>query len=327
MNEMGPGQNINFLRRLKWATQGSTIHVVSNCQDVTDWDIENSSHFNAVDEATVVNYGDNTIELVDVSTTTGTAVTLDSGHRPQDEDWSEFNWLCMSICDGTALRLAGELTVQIRNNGSWCTALNVPVNITADMFEMHCIDISAVDRGNVDGFRFVNQRGTGSSEKVYVDQILVTDLITGTGAGTAVSTGPVIGPVRMYPLIIGATIVPGDAVQWEVGGVNTGAANDPALIGIACQTTPSFTSVVSAEATPKEVLVAGQGAIVYCRNSGTAATVGEPALLGADVVAEAAGSATSNAEYGFLICLENAAGTYLASGDSAYMIALSCSDD
>ena len=42
----------NFLKYMKYGTVGSTIRFVSNCEDVTDWDISNSSHFNAVDETT-----------------------------------------------------------------------------------------------------------------------------------------------------------------------------------------------------------------------------------------------------------------------------------
>jgi len=325
MDEMGPGNNLDFLRRLKWATQGSTIHVVSNCQDVTDWDISDSSAFNAVDEATVVNYGDNSLELFDITSTTGTFVTLDAGHRPVDEDWTEFNWMCFSICDAVA-RTAGEYTFQIRNNGEWSAEVAVPTITTVAMFETVCADISGLDKGNVDGFRFVNQRGTGSSEKVYVDSIIVTDIITGTGDGDAIGTGPVIGPIRSFPLIIGATILPGDAVQWEVGGVNTGSGNDAALLGIACQST-AYSSLVSAEATPKEIFIACQGAVVYLRNDGSGMSVGEPGILGSDVVTEGAGTATGNAEYGFCVSLENSAGTYLVSGDSAYVLAVASSED
>jgi len=326
LEEAGPGINRELLEKMKWAAFGSTIHLVSNCEDVTDWDISDSSNFNAVDEGTIIHVGSNSLELVDAGTTKGTYVTLDSGHRPKDEDWSDFNWCCFDICDDTAAREAGELTFQIRNNGSWQTALDVPTITTVDMFETVCVDISGVSRNHVDGFRFVNQRGTGSSEKVYISMIYVTDLITGTGDGSAISTGPVIGPVRVFPVETGATILPGDTVEWSAFGVATGTANDERIIGVACQHN-AYTSVTASDTAHKEILVAVEGSIVMLRNDGTGMAVGEPGLLGSDVVTEAAGTATANAERAFCMSLENAAGTYLVSGDSRYQILSTTTED
>lgn len=322
MQEMGPGQNLDLLRRLKWAGVGSTKHLVSNCEQSTDWDASNASHFAVTDEATIIHSGDNSLELVDAGTTTGTFITLDEGHRPQNEDWSEFNWLCLDICDHSATaRLADELKVQIRNNGDWCTALSVPTVATTAMYELLCIDISGVARAHVDGFRFVNNRGTGSSEKVYVSEIYVTDVITGVGDGTAVFTGPAFGRIIALPLATGAiTVVPGDPVKWQVNGINTLAANEYVCVGVACQHTPVETSRVGADATPKEMLVALPGSIVWGRNDGTAAALGGTVIMASDVLAKGVGTATSNAERDLAISLENAAGTYVASGDTAYMI-------
>jgi len=325
MQEMGPGQNLTLLKRLKWGAMGSTIHLVSNCEDVSDWDIEDSANFNAVNETTDIRVGSNAIELVDAGTTVGTAVTLDSGHRPNDEDWTGFNWLCFWVHDDTAARTAGELTCQIRNSGSWCTALNVPVT-TVDMWSLICIDISDVARANVDGFRFVNQRGTGSDEKVYIDQIFVTDLITGVGNGNALGTGPVIGPVRAFPIATGSTIVPGDPVEWSAMGVATGTANDARILGIACQEI-STSSRVASDTVPNEVLVACEGSIVWLRNDGSGMAIGEPGIFGSDVVTEGPGTATSNAEYDFCMSLETSSTTAYASGDSAYQILNATSDD
>ena len=322
----GPGRNIAQDRLLKWGTQGSTIHLVSNCEDVTDWDISDSSNFNAVDDGTDYRVGSNAIELVDAGTTTGTYVTLDDGHKPDGEDWTDFNWICMWVHDDTAARTAGELKFQIKNAKDWNTAISVPINSNADMYELKTISIADCDRANVTGFRFVNNRGTGSSEKVYVDYIFVTDLVTGLGTGLSLCTGPVIGPVRSFPVATGATIVPGDTVEWGAFGVNTGTANDERIIGVACQNV-STTSTVAADATPKEILVACEGAIVWMRNDGSGMAVGEPGLLGSDVVTEAAGSATANAERAFCMSLENAATTEWASGDSAYQLMSASTED
>jgi len=325
LEEAGPGQNLDMLKRFKWASMGSTIHLVTNCEDVTDWDIEDSSNFNAVNEASDFRVGTNAIELVDAGTTVGTAVTLDSGHRPNDEDWSGFNWLCMFVHDDTAARTAGELTCQIRNSTTWGTVLSVPVT-TVDMWSMVCIDISGENRANVDGFRFVNQRGTGSDEKVYIDQIIVTDLITGTGDGDAIGTGPVIGPVRAFPIATGSTILPGDTVEWSAYGVATGTANDARILGVACQN-DAFTSKVASDTVPNEVLVACEGSIVWLRNDGTGMAIGEPGILGSDVVTEGAGTAAGNAEYGFCMSLETSSTTAYASGDSAYEILNATTED
>lgn len=319
MQEAGPGFNLDLMRRLKWGTQGSTIHLVSNCEDVTDWDISDSTNFNAVNDTTDKRVGSNAIELVDAGTTTGTYVTLDDGHRPNDEDWSEFNWLCMWLHDDTGLRLAGELKFQIRNNGTWSTATAVPLCTTADTFELRCIDISDFDRNHVDGFRFVNNRGTGSDEKVYVDYIFVTDIITGLGAATALAVGPYFGPIVALPMTTGATIVPGDPVIWTTMGVNTASSGSHNIIGIACQH-EATTSTVAADATPKEILVGIGTGIFFARNDGTGMATGDYGKLGSDVISESGGGAAGNAEDDFAVSLETASTTAWKSGDSAYQL-------
>lgn len=326
MQTTGPGFNYDYNQRLKWATQGSTIHLISNCEDVSDWDISSTTHFDAADEAVSadVRDGSNSIEIQSKTTTTGSTLTLDDGHRPNDEDWSDYNWLCLWIHDDTAARTAGELKIQIRNNGDWCTALSVPVT-TVDMWQLVCIDISAVDRNNVDGFRFYDNRSSGSTEKVYVDHIFVTDLITGVGDAAALCTGPVIGPVRVFPVTTGQTILPGDTVEWAAMGVSLGTANDARIIGVACQH-DSYDSIIAADATPKEILVACEGSIVWMRNDGSGMAIGDSGLLGSDVVTKAAGSATANAEYAFCMSLETSSTTAYASGDSAYQIIQSSFD-
>ena len=268
-------EHMKMLRRL---ASGSIVRLVSNCEDVADWDISDSANFSAVDETTDKRVGSNSIELVDAGTTKGTYVTLDNEHKPNREDWSDFSWLCMWIHDDTGLRLADELKIQISNNGDWSAEVSVPVCQTADLFEYKCIDISALDRGSVDGFRFVNRRGTGSSEKVYVDEIIVTDMITGVGDGTQACTGPVKGPCIILPVADGQTINPGEFVNFEAGEAHAGVQNDQAVIGVAVQYTPT-TSTVGADATPKEVLVATEPAIVIARNDATGAALSDAVMI------------------------------------------------
>jgi hypothetical protein len=314
------GFGVELIKHLLWATKGSTVQLVSNCEDVSDWDIENTSHFNAVNETSDIRGdGSNSIELVDVSTTKGTTVALDEAHRPNNEDWTWANWLCMWIHDDTGARLSGELTFQIRNNGEWSAEVNVPTLAAADFWYLRCIDITGLARGHVDGFRFVNQRGTGSSEKVYIDEIFITDLVSGIGAGSALCTGPVFGPVIMLPVVTGSTIVPGDPVEWGVMGVATATADDERIIGIACQGTPT-SNYVASDTVPVEVPVLFTSGIFYARNDATGMAVGEPALFGADVVTEAAGTATAAAEKAFCISLETSSGATIASGDSAFQL-------
>lgn len=317
----------DFLKKLIYMAKGSTIRMVSNCEDVTDWDISSSGNFNAVDETSDKRCdGSASMELVDAGTTKGTYVTLDTAHRPNKEDWTWANWLCMWIHDDSALRLSGELTFQIRNNGDWSDEINVPTLSNADMFELRCIDISSYDKGCVDGFRFVNRRGTGSSEKVYIDEIFITDLITGIGDGNSLATGPVFGPVVPLPIQTGSTIIPGDPVEWGVMGVATGTANDARIIGIACQT-EAESSRTASDTVQNEVLVALAPSIFYARNDASGMAIGCPALFGADVVTEAAGAAASNAEYAFCMSLETSSTTEWASGDSAYMLNNNSTED
>lgn len=307
--------NHDFMQKLKWMTIGSTIHLVSNCEEIEDWDISDSANFNAIEETTDIRTGSGSLELVDAGTTTGTFVTLDEEHRPDSEDWSDFNWLCMWIHDDTAVRLTGELKVQIRNNGSWGTALNVPVVSNADVFEYCCIDISSLARSRVDGFRFVNNRGTGSSEKVYVDDIIVTDIITGNNA-TQVAKGPVIGPIKPFRIKTGETINPGESCNLEQGLlVTAGAENDVGLVGVACQH-DAYTSKTATDSLPNEVWVAVAPAIIICRNDGTGCAAGDGVALASGAITLAEGTGE------FETCIAKALETGTANIDSAFQLAV-----
>jgi len=289
----GPTMYWDAWQLVKWGLFGSTIHMVSNCEDITDWDISDATQMDAADEVGAGHFrtGSTSMELMDDSTTKGTFVTLDVGHRPckptgnansyerNGEDWREFNWICMWVHDDTAARLADELKFQIRNDGDWATAQSVPINVGADVWELKCIDISSVTRANVDGFRFVNNRGTGSDEKVYIDSIFVTDLITGEGSNTEAMAGPVDGPVRAMPIATGQTLLPGDGVLWSKCQVSAAAENSDAVIGYVCQT-DDFASRTSTDVKPTYALIASQGANAYGMAVGTG-TLGEAAELAA----------------------------------------------
>jgi len=282
---------------------GSHIRLVSNCEEIEDWDISNSSYFNAVEETSVKLTGSTSLELVDAGTTKGTFVTLDEEHRPKNEDWTCFNFICFSVHDATAVRLAGELTFQIKNGDTWSAEQAMPVNSNASTWEYKVVEITDLDRGNVTGFRFVNQRGTGSSEQVYVDQIVVTDLVAGAGNGAVVGTGPVIGPVLPYRMDTGS-ITPGNAVNLEHGLAEAGAADDVALIGLACCETGLTTAITATDARPSDVWVASQGAIVRMRNDGSGSAAGDSVKLGTSglVVTEM----STTVEKGFAIALDTA---------------------
>lgn len=274
------------LQKLLWMTRGSTIQLVSSAEDVTDWDISSSGNFNAVDEATDKVGVEGSMELVDAGTTKGTFVTLDESHRPLDEDWTWANFLCFYVHDDTAARLAGELTFQIRNNGNWCTAKSVPVVSNVDVFEYKTIYIGDIARGNVDGFRFVNQRGTGSDEKVYVQDIIITDIVAGGGDGNVICTGPVIGPILPMRLETGS-IKPGDIANLENGLITKGVNNDTQLIGPVCTSEDLLNTAITATATiPKEVWVAQAGSLVHMRIGATTASGDGVSIESGDLTVE-----------------------------------------
>ncbi len=274
---------IDVMRKLLWMVRGSTIRLVSNCEEIEDWDISDAANFNAVEETSDKVNGSTSLELVDVGTTKGTFVTLDEEHRPLNEDWTDFNFLCFWMHDDTGLRLAGELTFQIKNGDVWSAEMPVPVNVTADIFEYKCIEISALAKGNVTGFRFVNQRGTGSSELVYIDTIIVTDIVAGLGSAASVAVGPVMGPIRPYRMDAGS-ILPGQCASLIRGLVKTAVASDEEVFGVCCAFINAADTIVAADSTPKEVWVASQGAIVLLRNDATGSAAGDPAALASGVI-------------------------------------------
>ncbi len=303
------------LKRLRWATQGSTIHVISNCEGIDDWDLGSTTNFNCISSATA-RCGSASLSLVNTTTTAGDYVELDEAHRPQGEDWTEFGWVCMFVHDTTTLRTAAaNYTIQLRNAGVWGNEIAMLINTTASMWEYQCIDISGEDRNNVDGFRFVHRRGANAGAVCLVDYIIATDLITGTGAATEVGAGPVIGPVRTFPILTGSTIVPGDAVNFEAIGVDTGAAGDIAILGIACQTIGDpATGWVASDTSLREVLVATEGSVVLLHGDDTGAVIGGGLKLGTNTVIKSAGAGTADGEQGFAKALETSTGATIKNG-------------
>ena len=319
MQEAKSGYDEDFLRKMKYATMGSTIQLVNNCEAKEDWDAS-GSYFTIADETSDKRCdGSNSIELVNASVIKGGTIALDATHRPNREDWRWANWLCLWVHDETTLRSSDQLLFQIRNNGNWSPEINVPIPTVVDAFQLRCVDITGLQRGCVDGFRFVDRRGKGSSLKVYIDEIFITDLITGTGDGNAIGTGPVFGKVIPMPVVTGSTIVPGDAVEWGVMGVATGTTADHRIVGIACQAEP-IDPVAATDANPKEILVAIPFSVVYLRNDGTGMAQGAQGKLGSDVVSASVGSDTSDAEDGFCISLETSTTAAWKIGDSAYQL-------
>ena len=263
------------VQRLVWRMLfGSQIRLVSNCEEIEDWDVENSTHFNGVEQTTPSTdyYGGSTsLELATGSgiTEVGTAVTMDEEHRPDNENWDWASFLCFWIHDDTTLRAGTDLIVQIRNAGVWQSVKYVPTNAAADIFEYKVIDIRDWDRDRVDGFRFVNNRLV-ASKLCYVDEIIVTDLVAGRGNGVTIGVGPVRGPVRPYRMETGSIRV-GDAVNLENGLATKGVDADVGIIGLACSNIGGAADeyLTATDANPKEVWVAVHGSIVIMRNGTT----------------------------------------------------------
>lgn len=280
LGNLGGAQNRTTLQRLLWMSRGSTIQLVNNCEAIADWSIEDTAQLNAVIEDTDIVTGTYSLELVDVGTTKGTVVELAEEKRPDHEDWTWANYLCFYVHDDTAVRLAGELTFQIRNGVTWGAEIAVPVVSNADVFEYKAVYIGGENRSDVTGFRFVNQRGTGSSEKVYIDSIIVTDIVAGCGNGVTVAVGPVIGKILPMRLETGS-IYPGNIANMENGLLTAGAADDTQLIGPVCCTKDALVAITAAATILKEVWVAQEGSLVHMRTDGSGGASGDACKLGA----------------------------------------------
>jgi hypothetical protein len=316
------------LKRLRWASQGSTIQVVSNCEGISDWDVGSATNFNCIAQATG-RENNGSISLVNTTTTAGDTLTLNDSHRPQGEDWSDFNWICMWVQDVTTVRTAAyNYTFQIRNNGEWSVEIALPIVGTHTVWELKCINIEAYARGNVDGFRFVHRRGANAGVAVYIDNIIVTDLITGVGSAATMCTGPVIGSVRVMPVNSGQTVYPGDPLNWLTSGVSLAAADDIAVVGVMCQNT-AITSEVATDTVLREVLVACEGAIVLCRNDGTGCAIGKAGHIGTAsiILTVGAGGAASGSELDCFRCLEASTGNTFKSGDTYYQVIAATTED
>lgn len=308
------------LKRIRWAIQGSTIQLISNCEGIDDWDVGSTTNFACVAEAAVYRGGNGSLELVNTTTTEGDTLTLDEAHRPQSEDWSDMNWLGFWVYDVTTARTATyNYKFQIRNAGVWSAEQAFTVGLTADRWYHTCYDIIGLNRNSVDGFRIVHRRGANAGALVYVDDIIVTDIIAGAGITGAVAVGPCIGgSIKSYRVATGSTVVPGDAVSFDIeGGVITGGTN--LIIGVAMQETLNAAGWASTDTAIKEVLVATSGALAF-RNDATGCTIANGAKLGSDVVTKSAGIGTADGELTFAKCLETSTGAALKDSDSYYQL-------
>ncbi len=311
------------LKKLRWAAQGSTIRIVSNCEGIADWDVGSTVTFACVAETTDYFEGSACLSLVNTTTTPGDFCTLDDDHSPDGEDWSEFNWLCMWIHDKTTLRTtANNYKFQIRNAGVWSAEVALNINTTATTWEFQCMDISGVDRNCVDGFRFVHQRGANAGAECFVDLIQLADVITGTGNAATMGTGPVIGSIRTFPIATGSTITPGLPVTLTAGGAAAGTTDSIAVIGIACQEKATSAGWAATDTILREVLVAVEGSFVWCRGDDTGCTIGNAGHCGTSAlnVVKGAGAGASGAELGWLRAMETTTGAKVKKGDQLYQI-------
>jgi len=310
------------VQRLIWRMlHGSLTRLVSNCEEIEDWDIEDSGEFNAVEETSTKLTGSTSLELATDSsvTTLGTYVKMDDEHKPDNENWDGFNFLVLMVRDDTTARAATDLAVQISNAGVWQTVKYVPVVSNVDCWECKVIEIRDWDRSKVDGFRFVNYRNV-ASKTVYVDTIEVTDLVAGYGDGVVLGTGPVIGPVIPMRMDTG-TIYPGNAANLEHGLVESGAENDVGIVGLVCADKNMKNIITATDSVPNMVWVARRGAIVRMRNDSGGSVSGDPVALtaGNKTVADQ----VTDTEEAFARCLD----TGTANFDSLFRIGKTYADD
>lgn len=206
------------------------VKFVNDTETTGDWTASGATFTKTVGATNKRTLGTNTLALATVSPTADgteyvtTSVINNSAAVDQTNgvDWRDLSligfWQFSAGFNG-----AGELKLQIKNDGSWSDSVNVPYLTAANVHQYAEVDISSLARDKVQQIRFVNGNST-NSETIYIDQIIAYKLGN--------SKGPVLGNCAWFAVKNGVAMSKGDLVNFEDGYVDVAASGDEEVIGI-----------------------------------------------------------------------------------------------
>ena len=221
----------DFLDELRLAAGINPIFLVNDMETVGDWTESANGTFDVAvntsgkqgtnaQKFTATAAGDGTQNVQTLIIRAGDAIPSgDKTGRVETvgDDWrdSDFVGFWAKPDAATDFNAAGDLKFNVRNGGTWGTAVNVPAVPAATVaWQRIEIDITSFQRDKVDAIRFELTSGPAAAEDVSIDQIIRYKFGNGYG--------PVWGgSVFPFPVKNAATPTLKQIATFETGAVGT----------------------------------------------------------------------------------------------------------
>ena len=226
---------LDFLDEVRLATGTNTVRLINDLETVGEWTESDSGTFDiAVNSsgkvgtngqkftATAQGDGSQNIETDYIygGAQVPTAARDGLTHRVGQLNWEDSDFVGFWVKADTAADFgtAGDLTFQLKNNGTWGTAVNVPATSgTNTNWERIEIDITSFARDAVEKIRFNLTSGPAAAEDITIDEMIRYKFGNGYG--------PVFGRCQWFPIASGSTVTRGQiATVSDVGLASTAAA-------------------------------------------------------------------------------------------------------
>lgn len=208
---------LNFVNEVRLAVGLNEAYLVNNCETVGDFTEDPANQLDVATDAANNKIGTNSIKLSSTVASAGKVQTTEienssvPGVRAKDGvaqmDWRNSDYVGFWFRGNGAAHFgaAGDLKFNIKNNGTWGTAVNVPAATNA-VWQRVEIDISGFTRDRVEAIRFENNNAD-AAEDVQVDYIIRYKFGNGKG--------PVWGSTIKLPIKSAVTLALGNIAEFE----------------------------------------------------------------------------------------------------------------
>lgn len=210
--------------------------MVNDCETLADWTESDNGVLDATLDSSNNKIGSGALLITNTAATDGTqniettvinagaAVPSDAFGETGQLDWDGYDYMVFWTYGGGAGHYseAGELKLNIKNNGAWGTAVNIPAPIgTNAVHQRKEVDITSFTRNQVEAIRF-ESNNPNTSEAVTIDDIWVCKFVTGRGE--------LMGKCSPYIIKSGTAFTRGQIAEFEAG--STHRADVEAAVGV-----------------------------------------------------------------------------------------------
>lgn len=206
------------LNRLRLLAGDNPIAHVNDCETIADWVESNTGVFDVTIDGTNQKVGTYGVRMTATAACDGTqnvSTTIIKGSAAAPlggVDWREYDFFGgwqFAIASGDFANL-GEMKFNIKNNGVWGTAVNVPIP-TYNVHQRFDINITSFTRDKVEAIRFECANPTATDAVMY-DDLIVYKFSAGRG--------PVMGACKALPVKSETTLIPGDIAKFSSAAVH-----------------------------------------------------------------------------------------------------------